>query len=330
MTKVIAVAALAVWVLSTSAQAAGYHVIDRLAGPDGGWDYANYDARNDRVLVARGAAVNAFDLKTRSVNPNFAPAAWGHAAMPIKGGTEVLVTNGAKAIATFVDAETGAPIASVPTGTGPDDAIVDPKSGLLLVMNHAGGTITLIDLNTHTSVGTIAVGGTLEAAATDGKGKVFVNVEDKNQIAVVDVAKREVINRYELAGCEGPTGIAYDSADRLLISSCDGVAEVVAADTGKVIDQIKIGDGADGVAYDPVRHLAFVPAGKSGTLSVIAITKGRAKLVETVATQRGARTLAMDIKGGRIFLPTAKYATAIGTARPTVIPGTFELLIVGK
>ena len=330
MTKAIAVAALAVWVLSTSAQAAGYHVIDRLAGPDGGWDYANYDAKHDRVLVARGAAVNAFDLKTRSVNPTFAPAAWGHAAMPIKGGTEVLVTNGAKAIATFVDAKTGALITSVPTGAGPDDAIVDPKSGLLLVMNHAGGTITLIDLNTHTAVGTIAVGGTLEAAATDGKGKVFVNVEDKNQIAVVDVAKREVINRYELAGCEGPTGIAYDGADGLLISSCDGVAEVVAADTGKVVDQIKIGEGADGVAYDPVRQLAFVPAGKSGTLSVISITKGRAKLVETVATQRGARTLAMDIKGGRIFLPTAKYAPSVGAARPAVISATFELLIVGK
>ena len=331
MTKVIAVAALAVWVLSTSAQAAGYHVIDRLAGPDGGWDYANYDARNDRVLVARGAAVNAFDLKTRSVNPNFAPAAWGHAAMPIKGGTEVLVTNGAKAIATFVDAETGAPIASVPTGAGPDDAIVDPKSGLLLVMNHAGGDVSLIDLKTHTVVATILVGGVLEAAAVDGKGRAFVNVENKNQIAVLDIAGRKVTARYELPGCEGPTGIAYAPADKLLISSCDGVAMVVAADSGKIVRKIPIGDGADGVAFDLGRKLAFIPAGHDGTLAVISVAHGDATLLETVPTQKGARTLTLDPVNGRVFLPTARYGTPTAPgARPPVIPGSFELLIVGK
>ena len=317
-------------IVATGAQAGGYHVTERIAGPDGGWDYASYDSLQDRVLVARTAAVNAFDLKTHKVNPSLAPAAWGHAAFALPGGTEVVITNGSKATATFVDASTGALIATVATGLAPDDAIVDPKTGLLLVMNHVGGSITLIDLTTHTATGTITVGGTLEAAAVDGKGRAFVNVEDKNQIAVIDITKPEVVARYALAGCEGPTGIAYAASEKLLISSCDGVAEVVAADTGKLVDQIKIGDGADGVAYDPTRHLAFVPAGKSGTLSVISIRKGRAKLVETVPTQRGARTLAIDVKGGRIFLPTAKYGPATGSGRPPVIPGTFELLVVGK
>jgi DNA-binding beta-propeller fold protein YncE len=329
-TTVLVLAALSV---ATAAQAAGsgYHVIDRIPGPDGGWDYASYDAARDRVLVARTEAVTAFDLKTRKVNPAFAAAARGHAAFPLNGGSEVVITNGGPNTVVFVAADSGGVIASVAVGDGPDDAIVDPKSGLLLVMDHRGGDVTLIEPKSHKTVGTIAVGGRLEAAAVDGKGRAFVNVEDKNQIAVIDIAGRRVAARYALAGCEGPTGIAYAAADKLLISSCDGVAEIVQADTGKVIRQIKIGDGADGVAYDAGRRLAFVPAGVSGTLSVISVAHGDAALIDTVPTQKGARTLTFDPASGRVFLPAATYAPAAAPGgRPTVIPGSFQLLVVGK
>jgi DNA-binding beta-propeller fold protein YncE len=329
----IAILCLTALVAATAAQAAGsgYHVLDRIPGPDGGWDYASYDAARDRVLVARTEAVTAIDLKTRAVNPAFAMAARGHAAFPVKGGAEVVITNGTPSTAVFVDATTGAPIATVSTGDGPDDAIVDPKSGLLLVMNHRAGSVTLIDIATHRAVGVIAVGGVLEAAAVDGKGRAFINVEDKNQIAVIDIAGRRVTARYPLAGCEGPTGIAYAAADKLLISSCDGVAEIVQADTGKVVRQIKIGDGADGVAYDAGRKLAFVPAGKDGTLAVIAVAHGDATLIDTVVTQKGARTLTLDPASGRLFLPTATYVLAATPGgRPTLIAGTFQLLVVGK
>lgn len=329
----IAILCLAALAAASCAQAAGsgYHVIDRIPGPDGGWDYASYDAARDRVLVARTEAVTAIDLKTRAVNPAFAVAVRGHAAFPVKGGAEVVITNGTPNTAVFVDATTGAPIATVATGDGPDDAIVDPKSGLLLVMNHRAGSVTLIDIAAHKAVGVIAVGGVLEAAAVDGKGRAFVNVEDKNQIAVIDIAGRKVTARYPLAGCEGPTGIAYAAADKLLISACDGVAEIVQADTGKVVRQIKIGDGADGVAYDPGRRLAFVPAGKDGTLAVIAVAHGDATLIDTVVTQKGARTLTLDPATGRVFLPTATYVLAVAPGgRPTLTAGTFQLLVVGK
>lgn len=316
--------------LTALAGPSGYHVIDRIGGPDGGWDYASFDAGRDRVLVARSTAVNAFDLKSRTVTEAFAPAAWGHAAFPINGGTEVLITNGAKAMVTFVDAKTGSPLATLPTGLAPDDAIIDPKSGLLLVMNHVGGDITLIDPSAHKVVATIPVGGRLEAAAVDGQGRAFVNVEDRNEIAVVDIAARQVTARYPLAGCDGPTGIAYAPADRLLISACEGLAEVVDADSGEVVRQVRIGDGADGVAFDTRRKLAFVSAGKSGTLSVISVARGDARLVETVPTQKGARTLTLDPASGRVFLPTAQYVAGVGGGRPTVAPGTFELLIVGR
>lgn len=316
--------------LTALAGPSGYHVIDRIGGPDGGWDYASFDAGRDRVLVARSTAVNAFDLKSRTVTEAFAAAAWGHAAFPINGGTEVLITNGAKAMVTFVDAQTGSPLATLPTGLAPDDAIIDPKSGLLLVMNHVGGDITLIDPRAHKVVATIPVGGRLEAAAVDGQGRAFVNVEDRNEIAVVDIAARQVTARYPLAGCDGPTGIAYAPADRLLISSCEGLAEVIDADSGKVVRQVRVGDGADGVAFDTRRKLAFVSAGKSGTLSVISVARGEARLVDTVPTQKGARTLTLDPASGRVFLPTAQYVAGVGGGRPTVVPGTFELLIVGR
>lgn len=316
---------------SAHAAGSGYHVVDRIPGPDGGWDYASYDAARDRVLVARTDAVTAIDLKTRVVNPAFATAARGHAAFPLNGGTEVVITNGTPNTAVFVNADTGAAIASVATGDGPDDAIIDPKSGLLLVMDHRAGSVTLIDPKSHKAVGTIAVGGVLEAAAVDGKGRAFVNVEDKNQIAVIDIAGRKVAARYALTGCEGPTGIAYAAADKLLISSCDGVAEIVQADTGKVIRQIKIGDGADGVAYDAGRKLAFIPAGKDGTLAILAVAHGDARLIDTVPTQKGARTLALDPVSGRVFLPAATYVLAATPGgRPTLTAGTFQLLVVGK
>lgn len=328
----VALLCIAAITTASAAQAAGsgYHITERIAGPDGGWDYVSYDAGRDRVLVARTAAVTAIDLKTRTVNPAFAPAARGHAAFAVNGGAEVAITNGNANTVTFVDAVTGALLATVATGNGPDDAIVEPKTGLLLVMDHRGGTVTLVDAKSHTAVGTIAVGGVLEAAAVDGKGRVFVNVEDKNQIAVLDIPARRITARYDLPGCEGPTGIAYAAADKLLISSCDGVAEVVAADTGKVVRQIKIGHGADGVAYDAGRHLAFIPAGMAGTLSVISVRHGDATLIDTVETQKGARTLAIDTVHGRVFLPVARYVIPADGGRPTPTPGTFELLVVGK
>lgn len=330
MIRATAFAGLAALAATTAwAAGPGYHVTQRIAGPDGGWDYASYDAARDRVLVARTEAVSAFDLKTGKTTGAFAPAARGHAALPVNGGAEVLITNGTGNTAAFVNADTGAAVATVATGDGPDDAIVDPKTGLILVMDHRAGDITLIDPKAHKAVGTIPVGGTLEAAAVDGQGRAFVNVEDKNQIAVVDVAARKVTARYALAGCEGPTGIAYAAQDKLLISSCDGVAEVVAANTGKVVRQIKIGDGADGVAYDARRKLAFVPAGRDGVLAVIAVDHGDARLVQTVPTQKGARTLAIDPAHNRVFLPSAEYALP-ASGRPTPVPGTFHLLVVGE
>ena len=322
-----AAAALA---LAGGAQAAGYHVIDRIAGPDGGWDYLRVDARHNQLLIPRGTAVMAIDLATRQLKTGLAPGGRQHIALPLEGGREMLVTNGATDTAVFADPVSGAVIATVPTAKGPDAAAVEPKSGLILVMGHAGGEVTLIDPKTHKLAGTIEVGGALEAAVTDGAGKAYVNVEDKNEIVALDLTKKSVLGHWPLAGCDGPTGLAYDAADKLLMAACDGSTVFVDARSGKVVQTLATGKGADGIAFDPRQKLAFVPSGREGTLAVIAVSPGKSTVVQTVPTQVSARTIAIDERSGRVYLPSAEYGPATPGARPSLLPGTFRLIVVGK
>jgi DNA-binding beta-propeller fold protein YncE len=333
--KAVSIAALCLGLCASAATAqaapSGYHVLDRVSGPDGGWDYIRVDTVNNRVLAAHGGSVASLDLGSKAVTPGLAPGAILHDAMPVNGGTEVLVTNGGTAAAVFYNAKTFAEVARVTTGKGPDAAAFDPKTGLVLVMDHQGGDITLIDPKTHKAVGAIAIGGDLEAAAADGAGRAYVNVENKNEIVVVDVAKRAVVTRYPLAGCDGPTGIAYDAANRQLIAACDGATVVVDATSGKIVATLATGKGADGVAFDPKQKLAFVPAGRDGTLAVVSVGRGKASIVDSVKTQVSARTIAIDPRDGRLYLPAAEYGPRPATGgRPPMIPGSFKILVLGR
>ncbi len=328
----IAALCLGLCAAAGGAQAAGsgYHVLDRVAGPDGGWDYIRVDTANNRVLAAHGGSVVSLDLATKTLTPGLAPGAILHDPLPVNGGAEVLVTNGGTAEVVFYNARTWAEVARVKTGVGPDAAAIDSKSGLVLVMDHRGGDVTLIDPKAHKAVGSIAIGGDLEAAAVDGAGRAYVNVENKNEIVVVDIAKRAVITRYPLAGCDGPTGIAYDAADKQLIAACDGSTVVVDAVSGKIVATLATGKGADGVAFDPKQKLAFVPSGPGGTLSIVSIGKGRANIVDTVKTQVSARTIGLDPRDGRVYLPAAEFGPKPATGRAPMTPGSFKILVVGK
>ena len=328
----IAALALGLCVAAAGARAAGsgYHVIDRIAGPDGGWDYVRVDAANNRVLAAHGGSVVSLDFATNTQTPGLAPGAMLHDPLPVNGGAEVMVTNGGTAEVVFYNAKTWAEVARVKTGVGPDAAVFDAHSGLVLVMNHRGGDITVVDPKAHKAMGTIAVGGDLEAAAVDGAGKAYVNVENKNEIVVIDIAGRKALAHYALAGCDGPTGLAYDAADRQLIAACDGATVVVEAPTGKIVATLATGKGADGVAFDARQKLAFVPSGQAGTLSVVSIGKGKAAIVDTVKTQVSARTIDLDRRDGRIYLPAAEYGPKPAVGRAPIIPGSFKIIVVGK
>lgn len=331
MRLVLALAATAL-LAASAAQAAGpgYRVLDRIAGPDGGWDFLRVDPAHNRLLVTRGTSVMAVDLASGTVEAGLAPGKRLHDALPVNGGAELLVTNGASNSAVFADARTGAPGVAVPTGANPDALVYDPHSRLVLVMDHTGGEVILVDPARHRAVGTIPVGeGGLEAAAADGEGRVFVNVEARNEIAVIDVARRKVVARYALPGCEGPTGLAYAPRQRWLIAACDGATAVVEARTGKPVRTLKTGQEADGVAYDAARELAFVP-GREGSLSIISLKGGRPVLAQVLKTDPGVRTLALDPRTGRVYLPAATFAAAKAGEKPAPVPGSFHVLVVGR
>lgn len=308
-------------------------IVDRIAGPDGGWDYANFDPVHRRLYVAHGATITAIDVDTGKVTPSLVAAQRAHIALPLPGGDELLVTNGGSDTATLVDALTGAVRATVPTGQNPDAALFDPASGLAFVMNGRSGDITLVNIKAAKAVATIPVGGKLEFGVADGKGRVFVNVEDKGEIAVIDTVARKVIAHWPMAGCEEPSGLAYAADAKVLIAACaNGKAEVVSSTSGKVVTSLAVGEEPDAAFYDAQRHLAYVPSGGEGTLSVIAVRGPTdVAVVGKAMTKLGARTGALDPKTGKVYLPSADYeqATQPGGRRAVRI-GSFAVLVVGR
>jgi DNA-binding beta-propeller fold protein YncE len=156
---------------------------------------------------------------------------------------------------------------------------------------------------------------------------MYVNVEDKNEVAVVDTKARKLVARFPLAGCDGPTGIAYDSAAGELVSACGNGVAVVSAPNGRPVARLTIGKGADGAAYDPRRHVVLIPGGREGNLSVIRLRPTPA-VVEQIPTAVSARTIGLDPVSGRAYLPSATLAPAVGNERPKPLPGTFRVLVV--
>ncbi len=312
------------------AQTLGYHVATKIALPDGGWDLANFDPVLRRLYLARNDGVTAIDVDTGQVTGKLAPAGKGHAVVPLRGGTEILVTNGATNTADIFDARTGAPLASIPAGQKPDAALYDAGTGLAVVMNGKSGDLTLIDPMTRSATGQIAVGGGLELGAGDGKGRLFVNVEDRNELAVVDLRTRTVLKHIALSGCEGPTGVAYLPVSRRVLSSCaNGVATVTDPETGKVEAALPIGQGPDSVLYDAMREIAFIPAGRSGELDLFADEPRGVRPMGKIATQIGARTGAVDGKTGRVYLPAADYGPPASPGeRGQMKPGSVVALVV--
>jgi hypothetical protein len=327
----------AVWAMATmlglaaaAAHAApsDYSVAARIAGPDGGWDLVSFDPNKARVYVSRTDGVTVLDANTGALTGHLADGQRTHAVVPLDRGTKLLVTNGGTDSVHLVDADSGRLLADIPTVPKPDGAIFHPASGLVLVMSHSG-QVGLIDPVAQKSVGTIDVGGALELAAADGD-KVFVNVEDKAEIAVISVGARQVVARYPLKGCEGPTGLALARPAGVLISSCaNGLAKVIRASDGADLGDIAIGKGPDTVMYDETRRLVLIPCGRDGVLEVITATDAaHVALVQTLKTELGARTGAVDPKTGRIYLPTAKYdLTQASAGRFPTVPGSFVILV---
>jgi DNA-binding beta-propeller fold protein YncE len=310
-----------------TAAPATYAVTAHIPGPDGRWDYVSFDPVKRRVYLSRADGLAFVDADTGKLTAHLADGQRTHEPLPLPGGERLLLTNGATGTASLLDTSTGALIASIPAGDKPDGAVFEAKTGLVLITSHSG-VMAVIDPKAAAPAGSVTVGGSLEFAAADGKGHVYVDVEDQNLIAAIDVKARQVTARYPLAGCEGPGGLAYDAKLDLLIASCgNNVAKVISAATGREVASLTIGKGPDAVFVDEGRRLAFIPCGRDGVLEVISLADPKhIAVAQTVTTQPGARTGAVDPKTGVVYLPTATYTLQGGI--PTVTPGTFQVLVV--
>jgi DNA-binding beta-propeller fold protein YncE len=335
LTRLLAAAGLAALTLTAApvaatAAPAPLKVVGHFPGPDGGWDYVNYDEARNKIYITRGSTVMVIDLATGKTNPHFSEGKRLHAAVPVPGTDEILLTDSGDNTAKFINATTGAVMAVIPTPKDADGAIYDAQTGYVLVGCGDGTSVVVIDAKAMKSVGVIDIGSPVEFLAVDGNGHGYINEEEKNQVAAFDLATLKVTASWPLPDCQRPTGLVYGEGQ--LVSVCgNGRAVILDAATGKVLASLKIGFGPDAALYNPRLKTAYVPSGVSGDLAVIPLTgPQKDTVVQTVATHIGARTGAVDTKTGRIYLPAAEYMLpAPAGKRPQPKPGSFQVLVVG-
>ena len=312
-----------------------YHLIKKITlGGEGGWDYLTLDAASRRLYISRGThvmVVNADTYKVVGDIPN-TDGVHGIALAPKLG--RGFTSNGQANTVTTFDLKTLKAIGTAPTGDRPDAILYEPATQRVFTFNGGGNSATAVDAVTGKVLATIPLGGRPEFAAADGQGMVYDNIEDKGEIVAINARTLAITHRWPIAPLASPSGLAMDAKSRRLFAVCDGQKmAVVSADTGKVVATPAIGDGPDAAAFDPGAGLAFSSNGEDGTLTVIReAAPDSYRVAQTVPTQAGARTMAVDTKTHRVFLVTAKSGPTTPGAPPwrrAYVPGTFTLLVFG-
>jgi YVTN family beta-propeller protein len=306
-------------------------------GGEGGWDILTIDPAAHRLYVSHSTKVVVVDLEKNAVAGEITdtPGVHGFIAVPETG--RGFSTNGKENKSSVVDLTTLKTISKIDTGANPDAFAYDGKRGELYIFNHSGNSATVIDAKNAKVIATIPLGGSPEfGVSDDAGGRVYCNLEDKNEVAVIDAAKHELVARWPLAPGTEPTGIALDAAHHRLFAACHNkMMEMLDTTIGKVVGSVPIGAGVDGCAFDDSTQLAFASCGEGTT--TIAKEEGPEKLtvVQTLKTERSARTMAIDPSTHRIYLPSAQFEPApspspgASPARPKMVPNTMKLLVYG-
>ncbi|WP_239000603.1 YncE family protein [Novosphingobium pentaromativorans] len=323
-------AGLALLMATAAAASTTPAVTGHIAGPDGGWDYASVDPAHDRLYVARSTSVTVIDLPKGKALPSIGAIAHSHAVVPLPGTSTLMVTSGHDDSVRFLDTRSGRELGRTAVGKDPDGAFYSASLKLAVVMNAKAGTVSEIDPKAMKVVRTITLKPGLEYPQQGPGSSLFANNEDENELETADLATGKPGKSIALTGCEAPSGLAYDARSGMLISACDnGKAAVVDARSRKLVKLLDIGQGPDAVILDAARRKAYIPCGRDGTLSIIALDGARApRVTGAVKTEPGARTGALDPRTGKLYLPTAKWGAAPAGQRPKPVPGTFHVLVV--
>jgi DNA-binding beta-propeller fold protein YncE len=324
---------------SLAQQAGPYKILQTVkVGGEGGFDYVYADNAGRKLYVPRSGPsgrIAVFDLDTLKPAGEIANVSGHGVAVDTKSKHGF---SSSKPVAMF-DAKTLASIQTIDVQGGPDGILADPFSGRVYVFSHSAPNVTVIDAKDGSIVGTVDLGGAPEQAVLDGKGRMYVDLEDKASIAVVDTKALKLTTTYDLQGKGGTcAGLAMDVKNNLLFASCRNPQTMVIlnAGDGKIIDALPIGNGTDGAAFNPKTMEAFSSEG-GGTLTIIKENSPTSFVVEqTLETKPRAKTLTLDSKTGRLLLITAEFTPAPAPApggrpgRGQMVPDSFSILEVGK
>lgn len=316
----------------------GYHLVKKVKlGGEGFWDYLTVDPATHRLFLSRGTHVMVVDPEEGKVIGDIPDTQGVHGIALAAAFDHGFTSNGRAATATMFDMKTLKVLGEAKTDKDPDAIIYDPHSKRVFTFNGDSATSTAIDAKTGKVAGTVALGGGPEFAASDEKGHVFVNLEDKSELVKFDPKTLKVENTWPLDPCKSPSGLAIDAEHEILVVGCHNkMMAFVDGNSGKVIGTVPIGQGVDANRFDPGTGYAFASCG-DGTLTIAhEDAPDKFSLVETIETQRGARTMALDRSNHNVYLVTAEFGprpepTAQNPRpRPTMVPDSFTLLMYSK
>jgi WD40 repeat protein len=316
----------------------GYKVVKTYKiGGEGGWDYLIADSSARRLYISRATHVIVLDLDTGKTVGDIAdtPGVHGIALAPELG--RGFTSNGREGTISIFDLKTLATTSKVKAGDNPDAIVYDPATKRVFTFNGLSHDSTVIDAPNGAVLATIKLDGKPEFAASDGKGMIFVNIEDKSELTAIDANKLEVSKISSLAPCVEPSGLSMDKKNRRLFVGCDNkMMAVVDADTGKVLATPPIGEGVDATTFDAETGLAFASCGEGVLTIVKEDSPAKFSVAETVPTQLGARTLALDVKTHNVYLVTANFGPPAAATpdnphpRRSILPDTFVVLVAAK
>jgi len=307
-------------VAAMAAPPSGYHLLKKVTIPGaGGWDYVTVDEAARRVYIAHSTQVEVLNADTFELVGTIPNVAGAHGvAVASEFGRGFATAGKADAVVMF-DLKTLKPLGEIKVGKKPDAVIYDPGTKHVFAMNGDSDDTTVINPADGKVVGTIALGGGPEFAAADGKGNLYVNLEEKGATVHVDLNSMKAMHSWPLAPCATPTAMAFDPAARRLFVGCRGgkMLAVVDADSGKVITTSPIGERVDAGAYDPATKMVFMSTGDGNVSIFHQDSADKYSLVENLATAPGAKTMGLDPKTHNLFVPSNQG-------------GAFTILVFGK
>jgi DNA-binding beta-propeller fold protein YncE len=296
------------------------------------WDYVTVDSAARRVYVSHGTHVVILDADKESIVGDIPDTQGVHGIAIAADLGRGFTSNGRANTATIFDLKTAKTIGTVNTGTNPDAIIYDPATKRVFTMNGRSQDTTAINAADGTVAGTLALGGKPEFAVADGKGTIYVNIEDKSELVHFDAKSLTILHRWPMAPCEEPSGLAADLKSHRLFAGCSNkLMAVINADNGKVVATVPIGSGVDANGFDPETNFAFASTGDGNLTVAHEDSPDKYTVVDNVATKRSARTMGLDLKTHKVFLPAAEFdPPPPGERRGKMKAGSFVVVVVSR